>query len=100
MNKLILLSLLAVLAPQQPKQRGGYETPPPTARSLHCTPAGIRVSGGALEPVQNSIAAALQRAAPGALIELEAGVYKGFSSASTSRSTGTRAPPADSPDNR
>jgi len=79
MNKLILLPLLALLAPQPQKQRGGNETPPPTARSIHCTPAAIRVAGGPLEPVQNSIAAALQRAAPGALIELEAGVYKGFS---------------------
>ena len=79
MNKLILVPLLLAIAAAPQKQRGGNQPQPATARSIRCTPTSIRVSGGAPEPVQNSIAAALQRAAPGALIELESGVYKGFS---------------------
>lgn len=79
MNKLFLTCLLAALAPIQQRPRDRSDTPPANARSVRCTPATIRVDGGPPQNVQNPIAAALQRAAPGALIELDSGTYKGFS---------------------
>ncbi len=69
----------ALFAPQKQDRPKRPKPPPqPKVMLVVCTPTTISCAGGAPQEVQNPIAAALTRAAPGARIELGAGDYPGI----------------------
>lgn len=77
-----VLAVLAVLVQgerrDEPRRGGSPQQAPQKVTSIRCTPSTISTGVGAPQPAKNPIAQALQRCAPGGLIELAPGDYPSF----------------------